>query len=92
MRQSFQHTRANPDQALVFHHAAVHRGIVADGDPIADDDRIQLRWPCSTAQSCTLELAPTRIVFTSPRSTAFIHTEECAPSVTSPSTCAEKSM
>ena len=49
------------------------------------------RMPCSTLQSCTLELAPMRMECTSPRSTAFIHTLEFSARITSPMICAESS-
>ena len=82
---------AHTNQHRILDHASMDSGIVADRHPVAHGDGVKLRWPWSTEQSCTLEFEPTRMELTSPRSTAFIQTEEFSPSFTSPSTCAERS-
>ena len=37
-----QHTGADADEAFVFNHAAMNRGVVADGDPVADNDPVEI--------------------------------------------------
>jgi len=34
--------RANADKAFVLNHAAVYRGVMADGNPVSHDDRIEV--------------------------------------------------
>jgi hypothetical protein len=37
-----EHPGADADEALIFNHAAMHRRVVADGDPVPDDDRVEI--------------------------------------------------
>ena len=42
MRLSFRMRRAHADQHRVFDYAAMDGGVVADGDPVAHDDRVKI--------------------------------------------------